>query len=132
MSRYFYGKPLTIPSKIILASLFFPFVLLGGINLAVDSGVVWMLFSSTLGLPLISILLMMMDQGPAFWKWWVSFGFGYVIDTSHQTVWFEKEDDDIQKWIKENVKGPSHTIDPRRKYVFLFKNDAFAFKMRWM
>jgi len=132
MSRFFYGKPLTISSKIILASLFFPCIFLGGVNLAIDSEIVWALFTSLGSLPLISILLMMMDQGPAFWKWWVSFGFGYVINISHQTVWFENKDDDIQKWIKENVKGPSHTIGPRRKYVFLFKNDAFAFKMRWM
>ncbi|KKL68005.1 hypothetical protein LCGC14_2129340 [marine sediment metagenome] len=73
----------------------------------------------------------MMDQGPAFWMWWVSFGFGYVIDVSHQIVWFEKEDDDIQKWIKQNIKGPCHIIKSRREYVFLFRKDAFAFKMRW-
>jgi len=132
MNRYFYGKPLGKIQKLVLVCLFFPCVFLGGIYLAIDSEIAWALLTSTLSLPFISILLMMMDQGPAFWHWWVSFGFGYVIDISHQTVWFEQKDDDIQEWIKENIKGPRHTIGPRRKYVFLFRNDAFAFKMRWM
>jgi len=132
MSKFFYGKPLRKQQKLILFCLFFPCIFLGGVNLAVDSEIIWALFMSLGSFPLISILLMMMDQGPAFWKWWVSFGFGYVIDISHRTVWFEKNDDDVQRWIKKNIKGPCHTINPRREYVFLSRNDAFAFKMRWM
>lgn len=130
MNRFFYGKTLSKTQKQMFFAMFSPALLIPLLwftqNIAITSLVTT--FSS---LPLCAIVLLCMDQGPAFWKWWISFGFGHTVELPDKKIWFDENDDDIQKWIKENIKGSCHAMEPCHRYIFLFKKDAFSFKMRW-
>lgn len=132
MSKFFYGDRLIKKQKCMLIGLFSPLILIGASSLILDGELIWSLISIFSLFPLIALLLLMMDQGPAFWKWWITFGFGHIIEIDDSHIWFDGNDEKIQKWIKKNVKGPSQVIKPCQKYAFLFKLDAMAFKLRWL
>lgn len=79
--------------------------------------------------PVGAIVVLLMDQGPAFWYWWASFGFGHEVEPT-SIVSTRSNRDQILKWINTNTRGPSVVL-PDGKYVFFRKHDAFKFKLRW-
>jgi len=130
MSKLFYGKPMTRDKKRIIIAMFVPFIILDLLSLFIGTEAFWALTLSLSSIPICAMIMLMMDQGPAFWKWWVSFGLGHTIEIPDE-AWFYEDDYEIQEWLKENIKRSYHTIKPCHTYLFLFKKDAFAFKMRW-
>jgi len=107
-----------------------PIVILDLLGLFIGTEIFWALALGLGSIPICAMVMLMMDQGPAFWKWWISFGLGHTVEIENK-AWLYKDDYEIQEWLKENIRRPHHTMTPCYKYLFLFKKDAFAFKLRW-
>lgn len=127
MNRYFYGKKLNKRQKWILIGTFSPLLFIIP-YLFIETGSLWDMLPIFGTWPACGILLLLMDQGPAFWYWWASFGFGHEVEPNTPLTILER--DEVQAWMKTHTKGPSVVL-PDGKYVFLRKNDAFKFRLRW-
>ncbi len=127
MNKYFYGKKLNRIQKWILLIMFSPLLFMIP-YFFVENLSLWDILLMFGTWPVGAILLLFMDQGPAFWYWWVSFGIGHEVEPNTPLTMIEQ--DEVHEWMKTHSKGPSVRLS-NGKYIFLRNTDAIAFKLRW-
>ena len=78
---------------------------------------------------LLGATLLFMEAGPAFWYWWVGFGFGYCIRMNYDSLVEHKAE--ISKWLDTNMALSVTYRNIGDDYYFLRKTDAIGFKLVW-
>lgn len=74
-------------------------------------------------------ILFVLECGPAFWYWWVPFGFGteYKMDENL----YVKNYEEIKPWLEDNFGKSIKYYNFGETFYFIWKTDAMAFILRW-